>query len=77
MLNKVFRVMAMSSLYSKIAPKPVKRFQDSISVSQTNAWVNGELFFSCCCFFFFVQLQQLSKLHQAAVNIVSIRYYTY
>ncbi|PSN31285.1 BTB/POZ domain-containing protein 3 [Blattella germanica] len=32
--------MAMSNLYSKIAPKPVKRFQDSISVSQTNAWVN-------------------------------------
>ena len=35
--------MAMSNLYSKIAPKPVKRFQDNISVSQTNAWVNGKL----------------------------------
>ncbi|KAJ9587144.1 hypothetical protein L9F63_019332, partial [Diploptera punctata] len=34
--------MAMSNLYSKIAPKPVKRFQDNISVSQTNAWVNAE-----------------------------------
>lgn len=51
MLNKVFHIMAMSSLYSKIAPKPVKRFQDSISVSQTNAWVNGKLFLSCSFFF--------------------------
>ncbi|XP_012264537.1 BTB/POZ domain-containing protein 3 isoform X2 [Athalia rosae] len=34
--------MAMSNLYSKIAPKPVKRFQDNISVTQTNAWVNAE-----------------------------------
>lgn len=36
--------MAMSNLYSKIAPKPVKRFQDNIPVSQTNAWVNGTSF---------------------------------
>lgn len=34
--------MAMSNLYSKIAPKPVKRAQDNMSVSQTNAWMNGE-----------------------------------
>ena len=54
MLNKVFNIMAMSSLYSKIAPKPVKRFQDSISVSQTNAWVNGKLFFSYIFFFFYL-----------------------
>lgn len=36
-------IMAMSHLYSKIAPKPVKRAQDNMSVSQTNAWMNGEL----------------------------------
>ncbi|KAK7872239.1 hypothetical protein R5R35_012097 [Gryllus longicercus] len=34
--------MAMSNLYSKIAPKPIKRSQDAIPVSQTNAWVNRE-----------------------------------
>ncbi|XP_023245351.1 BTB/POZ domain-containing protein 6-B-like isoform X2 [Copidosoma floridanum] len=34
--------MAMSNLYSKIATKPVKRFQDNIAVTQTNAWVNAE-----------------------------------
>jgi hypothetical protein len=34
--------MAMSNLYSKIAPKPVKRAHDNMSVSQTNAWMNGE-----------------------------------
>ncbi|XP_063231616.1 BTB/POZ domain-containing protein 6-B isoform X2 [Bacillus rossius redtenbacheri] len=34
--------MAMSTLYSKIAPKPTKRFQDTIGVSQTNAWMNAE-----------------------------------
>lgn len=33
--------MAMSNLYSKIATKPVKRIQDNMSVSQTNAWMNG------------------------------------
>jgi hypothetical protein len=38
--------MAMSNLYSKIAPKPVKRLQD-ISVSQANAWMNGKLFLKC------------------------------
>lgn len=41
-INKLYHIMAMSNLYSKIAPKPVKRLQD-ISVSQTNAWVNGKL----------------------------------
>lgn len=35
--------MAMSNLYSKIAPKPVKRIQDNMPVSQTNAWMNGKL----------------------------------
>lgn len=42
--------MAMSNLYSKIATKPVKRTQQentattmSVSVSQTNAWMNGKL----------------------------------
>ncbi|KAI4468938.1 BTB And C-terminal Kelch [Popillia japonica] len=34
--------MAMSNLYSKIAPKPVKRIQDNMPVSQTNAWMNAE-----------------------------------
>lgn len=34
--------MAMSNLYSKIAPKPVKRIQDNMAVSQTNAWMNGK-----------------------------------
>nr|CAD7454715.1 unnamed protein product [Timema tahoe] len=34
--------MAMSNLYSKIAPKPIKRFQDNVTVSQTNAWMNAE-----------------------------------
>ncbi|KAK7862632.1 hypothetical protein R5R35_001607 [Gryllus longicercus] len=34
--------MAMSNLYSKIAPKPIKRSQDNITVTQTNAWVNVE-----------------------------------
>lgn len=33
--------MAMSNLYSKIATKPVKRAQDNMSVTQTNAWMNG------------------------------------
>lgn len=33
--------MAMANLYVKIAQKPVKRLQDNIPVSQTNAWVNG------------------------------------
>ncbi|XP_014289121.1 BTB/POZ domain-containing protein 6-B isoform X1 [Halyomorpha halys] len=33
--------MAMSNLYSKIAPKPAKRLQD-LSVSQSNQWVNVE-----------------------------------
>lgn len=32
--------MAMSNLYSKIAPKPAKRLQD-LTVSQSNQWVNG------------------------------------
>lgn len=37
------RAMAMSNLYSKIAANPYKRFQDnSIAVTQTNAWVNGK-----------------------------------
>ncbi|XP_018319762.1 BTB/POZ domain-containing protein 6 isoform X3 [Agrilus planipennis] len=34
--------MAMSNLYSKIAPKPTKRIQDTMTVSQTNAWMNAE-----------------------------------
>lgn len=33
--------MAMSNLYSKISTKPVKRMQENMSVSQTNAWMNG------------------------------------
>ena len=34
--------MAMSNLYSKISTKPMKRFQDNVTVKQTNAWMNGE-----------------------------------
>ncbi|KAJ8934483.1 hypothetical protein NQ314_013358 [Rhamnusium bicolor] len=34
--------MAMSNLYSKISTKPVKRSQDNMAVSQTNAWMNAE-----------------------------------
>lgn len=35
-------MMAMSNLYSKISTKPMKRFQDNVTVKQTNAWMNGE-----------------------------------
>lgn len=35
----------MSNLYSKIAPKPIKRNQDNMAVSQTNAWMNGKRYF--------------------------------
>lgn len=37
--------MAMSNLYSKIAPKPPKRLSPDMNtqttVSQTNQWING------------------------------------
>lgn len=37
--------MAMSNLYSKIAPKPPKRLTPDMNtqntVSQTNQWING------------------------------------
>ncbi|XP_044730523.1 BTB/POZ domain-containing protein 6 isoform X2 [Chrysoperla carnea] len=32
----------MSNLYAKISTKPMKRLQDTIPVSQTNAWMNAE-----------------------------------
>ncbi|KAG5895181.1 hypothetical protein JTB14_007347 [Gonioctena quinquepunctata] len=32
----------MSNLYSKISTKPVKRTQDNMAVTQTNAWMNAE-----------------------------------
>lgn len=35
--------MAMSNLYSKISTKPVKRSQENMAVSQTNAWMNGKI----------------------------------
>ncbi|XP_078050841.1 BTB/POZ domain containing protein 3 lute [Augochlora pura] len=34
--------MAMSNLYSKISTKPMKRFQDNVTVKQTNPWLNAE-----------------------------------
>lgn len=36
--------MAMSNLYSKIAPKPIKRNQEQLnmSFSQTHSWMNGK-----------------------------------
>lgn len=32
----------MSNLCSRIVSKPPKRLQDSMSVAQTNAWMNGK-----------------------------------
>lgn len=37
----------MSNLCSRIVSKPPKRLQDSMSVAQTNAWMNGELVKHC------------------------------
>lgn len=34
--------MAMSNLYSKISTKPVNKRSESMSVTQTNAWMNGK-----------------------------------
>lgn len=49
--------MAMSNLYSKIAPKPIKRNQEQLnmSFSQTHSWMNGKKIF---------QFLQSTRLHK-------------